>query len=48
MAQYNFVAMAHELPDSRSVLMLRSYRHENGKKVSNIVSSAANISIPRH
>ncbi|HSC76056.1 MAG TPA: acetyl-CoA hydrolase/transferase C-terminal domain-containing protein, partial [Pseudomonadales bacterium] len=39
--QYNFVAMAHELPDAQSILMLRSWRMHNGKPQSNIVANYA-------
>jgi acyl-CoA hydrolase len=46
--QYNFVAMAHELPDARSVLMLRSWRMHDGKPQSNIVTHYAHCTIPRH
>ncbi|WP_185964436.1 acetyl-CoA hydrolase/transferase C-terminal domain-containing protein [Aliikangiella marina] len=47
--QYNFVAMAHELPDARSVLQLRSFRtNAEGKLESNIVFNYANCTIPRH
>jgi acyl-CoA hydrolase len=46
--QYNFVAMAHELPDARSILMLRSTRSKGGKTTSNIVSHYGHITIPRH
>lgn len=46
--QYNFVAMAHELPDARSILMLRSWRMHNGKPQSNIVANYAHCTIPRH
>ncbi len=46
--QYNFVAMAHALPDSNSVLMLRS-THGSGKKLkSNIVWTYPYDTIPRH
>ncbi len=46
--QYNFVAMAHALPDSRSVLMLRS-THGSGKSIkSNIVWTYPYDTIPRH
>ncbi len=46
--QYNFVAMAHALPDARSVLMLRA-THENrhGLK-SSIVWNYGHTTIPRH
>ncbi|MDC0662587.1 acetyl-CoA hydrolase/transferase C-terminal domain-containing protein [Marinobacter sp. SS21] len=46
--QYNFVAMAHELPDARSILTLRSTRSSGGKTVSNIVFNYAHCTIPRH
>ena len=46
--QYNFVAMARELPDSLSVLLLKSTRIAKGKRVSNIVWSAGHLTIPRH
>lgn len=46
--QYNFVAMAHELPGARSVLMLRSTRSKGGKTTSNIVGHYGHITIPRH
>ena len=46
--QYNFVAMAHELPGARSILMLRSTRTKGGKASSNIVGHYGNITIPRH
>ncbi len=46
--QYNFVAMAHELPGARSILMLRSTRTKGGQASSNIVGSYGNITIPRH
>lgn len=46
--QYNFVAMSHELENSRSILMLRSVREHKGKRTSNIVWSLSNQTIPRH
>ncbi|OZB20500.1 MAG: acetyl-CoA hydrolase [Marinobacter sp. 34-60-7] len=46
--QYNFVAMAHELPGARSILCLRSTRIEQGEPVSNIVFNYAHCTIPRH
>lgn len=46
--QYNFVAMAHALPDSRSILMLRS-THGSGKNIlSNVVWTYPYDTIPRH
>ncbi|MDL0430591.1 acetyl-CoA hydrolase/transferase C-terminal domain-containing protein [Marinobacter sp. TBZ242] len=46
--QYNFVAMAHELPGARSILTLRSTRSSGGKILSNIVFSYGHCTIPRH
>jgi acyl-CoA hydrolase len=46
--QYNFVAMAHELPDARSVICLRSTRDSGQKTVSNIVFNYGHCTIPRH
>ena len=45
--QYNFVAMAHALPNGRSVLMLRSTR-EGGSASSNIIWHYGHCTIPRH
>jgi len=46
--QYNFVAMAHALPDARSILTLRSTRDKNSTLTSNILWSYGNTTIPRH
>jgi acyl-CoA hydrolase len=46
--QYNFVAMAHELPGARSILCLRATRQSAGEMVSNIVFSYGHCTIPRH
>ncbi len=46
--QYNFVAMAHALPDARSVLMLRASRDAGGRTASNIVWNYGHTTIPRH
>jgi acyl-CoA hydrolase len=46
--QYNFVAMAHSLPDARSILTLRSTREKNAKITSNILWNYGNTTIPRH
>ncbi|MBW2941859.1 acetyl-CoA hydrolase/transferase C-terminal domain-containing protein [Zhongshania aquimaris] len=46
--QYNFVAMAHQLDNGRSVLMIRASRSQGGKAVSNIVSHYGACTIPRH
>ncbi len=46
--QYNFVAMAHTLPDARSILMLRATRSAHGRSDSNIRWSYGHTTIPRH
>lgn len=46
--QYNFVAMSHELPDSRSILMIRSTRGEGKNRTSNILWNGSRVTIPRH
>jgi acyl-CoA hydrolase len=46
--QYNFVAMAHALPDARSVLMLRASRESAGEVRPNVVWNYAQTTIPRH
>jgi acyl-CoA hydrolase len=46
--QYNFVAMAHALPDARSALMLRATREAGGEVRSNIIDAYAHTTIPRH
>jgi acyl-CoA hydrolase len=46
--QYNFVAMAHELPGGRSVLQVRSTRHDGGELRSNLVWSYGHTTIARH
>lgn len=46
--QYNFVDMAHALPDGHSILQLRSTRYSGGKFESNIVWNYGHTTIPRH
>ena len=46
--QYNFVAMAHQLPSGRSLLMVRSVRGAGADAQSNIVGSYGHCTIPRH
>jgi len=46
--QYNFVAMAHELPDGRSALLLRATRRTRGGIESNIRWNYGQTTIPRH
>ncbi|WP_329740578.1 acetyl-CoA hydrolase/transferase C-terminal domain-containing protein [Dyella sp. A6] len=46
--QYNFVAMAHELPGGRSILMLRATREAGGSVHTNIRWDYGQTTIPRH
>jgi acyl-CoA hydrolase len=46
--QYNFVAMAHDLPGGRSILCIRSTRGSGRDMKSNIVPSYGHITIPKH
>lgn len=46
--QYNFVAMAHELPDGRSALLLRATRQSRGGVESNIRWNYGQTTIARH
>jgi acyl-CoA hydrolase len=46
--QYNFVAMAHALPEARSILCVRATRTSRGTLSSNIVWSYGHTTIPRH
>ncbi len=46
--QYNFVAMAHELEDGRSVILVRATRTSGGETNSNIVWEGGEVSVPRH
>lgn len=46
--QYNFVAMANELPEGRSVLQLRSTRMQDGELRSNLQWNSEQATIPRH
>ncbi len=46
--QYNFVAMAHALPDGRSILNLRSTRVTAKGETSSIVWNYGHTTIPRH
>ena len=46
--QYNFVAMAHALPDARSLICLRSTRESRGRVSSNLVWNYGHTTIPRH
>ncbi len=46
--QYNFVAMAQELVDGRSLLMFPASRRSRGETVSNVVWRYGHTTIPRH
>jgi len=46
--QYNFVAMAHALPDARSILCVRATRTRHGRTTSNILWSYGHETVPRH
>jgi acyl-CoA hydrolase len=46
--QYNFVAMAQDLPGARSIIALPATRTSKGKTTSNIVWNYAHATIPRH
>src|SRR5438132_6634753 len=46
--QYNFVAMAHALPDARSILCVRATRTRGGRTTSNLLWSYGHATIPRH
>ncbi|MEP0201860.1 MAG: acetyl-CoA hydrolase/transferase C-terminal domain-containing protein [Halioglobus sp.] len=46
--QYNFVAMAHDLPGARSILCIRSTRGHGDELKSNIVPFYGHITIPKH
>ena len=46
--QYNFVAMAHELPDGRSIMLLRAVREGPHGLESNIRWNYGQATLPRH
>ena len=46
--QYNFVAMAHALPDARLLMMLRATHDNRDGLKSSIVWNYGNVTIPRH
>jgi acyl-CoA hydrolase len=46
--QSDFVNMAHQLPDGRSVLLLRATREHKGKVESNILFQYPHATVPRH
>lgn len=46
--QYNFVAMAHALPEARSALLFRAVREDKGALQSNVRWNYGHTTIPRH
>ena len=46
--QYNFVAMAHALPDARAIMMIKSTKGSGKHLKSNIVFSYGHCSVPKH
>ena len=46
--QFDFVAMAHQLPEGRSILLLRATRGAGNKLESNLVWEYPHATIPRH
>jgi acyl-CoA hydrolase len=46
--QYNFVSMAQQLPEARSIIAVRATRQEGRKCVSNIVAHYSHCTLPRH
>jgi len=46
--QYNFVSMAHALPDARLIMMIRSTRQKGAQTLSNVVFNYGHTTIPRH
>ena len=46
--QYEFVTMAHALPDGRSIIMVPATRTSRGEVYSNIVWNYGHCTIPRH
>jgi acyl-CoA hydrolase len=46
--QYNFVAMSQEMPDARSILMLKSTRTKGGRRSSNVSWTPGYATVPRH
>ena len=46
--QYNFVSMAHALPDGRLMMMIRSTRGSGKSLASNVVFNYGHCSVPKH
>jgi len=46
--QFNFITMGQDIPEARSILMMRSCRPKGNSVVSNIVFNYGHTTIPRH
>ena len=46
--QHDFVTMAHELPEARSILLVRATREKHGQVSPNILWNYGHVTIPRH
>ncbi len=46
--QYNFVSMAHALPDARLIMMIKSTKIRGKKTLSNIIFNYGHTTVPRH
>lgn len=46
--QFDFVRMAHDLDDGRSILLIASHRMDGGRPRSNIRFSYGHVTVPRH
>ncbi|MDF1764616.1 MAG: acetyl-CoA hydrolase/transferase C-terminal domain-containing protein, partial [Oleibacter sp.] len=46
--QYNFVSMGFNLPNARSMLLLRAVRQQGQQQISNIRWTLGNVTVPRH
>lgn len=46
--QHEFVSMAHQLPDGRSLLLLRAARTSDGRAQSNVICEYPHCTVPRH
>ena len=46
--QFDFVSMAHALPDARAVIVINSSRSRKGRRTSNIVWDYPNVTVPGH
>jgi len=46
--QFDFVSMAHALPDARAAIVINSTRRHKGRRTSNIVWDYPNVTVPGH